>query len=260
MVEGLEENLRQPSSRIFIDKTGRPYSQESGLRELLPTDFGVMVAVGPQALSYLQDRRWPGTVVYAMVLNPERFFWKSASICGISLNLNPWKQLLAVTKIFPNIERLGILFNPEKNLKWFQQAKTIMTLKRLVLVPLEVNQRSDIPKLFSPPGPKVDAILFIPDQTVISRSMISYVIKESLRFSIATFGFNRFFHESGAALSFIIDYHKIGQETAAMVQTLSNDHQCVSSGPPFSVLLNQKAISTLGLTISQPLPKGVLSE
>jgi hypothetical protein len=81
---------------------------------LRPADFTVMVAVGPQALSYLRDRRWPGTVLYAMVLNPERFFWESARIGGISLNLNPWKQLLAVARTFPAIKRLGILFNPEK--------------------------------------------------------------------------------------------------------------------------------------------------
>lgn len=260
MVQGLEENLERPSTRIFLDKTGKPYNQENHLRELKSSDFGVMVAVGPQALSYLHDHHWPGTVLYAMVLNPERFFWESAKVCGISLNLSPWKQLLAVTRIFPKIKRLGILFNPEKNLKWFKQAKAIMTLKRLSLVPLEVNQRSDIPKLFTPPGPQVDAILFIPDQTVISRSIISYVIKESLRLGIATFGFNRFFHESGAALSFIIDYHKIGQDMAQMVKTQANGESCVSTGPPFSALLNQKAIKTLEISIPQRLPEGVLIE
>ena len=260
MVQGLEKNLERDSTRIFLDKAGKPYSRESHVQGLKPSDFGIMVAVGPQALSYLRDRHWPGTVIYAMVLNPARFFWKSAQICGISLNLNPWKQLLAVTGIFPNIERLGILFNPEKNLKWFQQAKTIMTLKRLSLVPLEVNQRSDIPKLFTPPGPQVDAILFIPDQTVISQSMISYVIKESFRLGIATFGFNRFFYESGAALSFIIDYQAIGQNIARMVQSLANGGSGASTGPPFSVLLNRKAIKKLKIPIPEQLPKGVSIE
>ena len=260
MVQGLEENLEQPSTRIFLDKTGKPYSRENRLQELKPSGFEVMVAVGPQALSYLRDRHWPGTVLYAMVLNPERFFWEGARVSGISLNLNPWKQLLTVARIFPEIKRLGILFNPAKNQKWFQQAKTVMTLKRLVLVPLEVNQRSDIPKLFTPPGPHVDAILFIPDQTVISKSMISYVIKESLRLGIATFGFNRFFYESGAALSFIIDYHKIGREMAYMVRTSAKGGHGASTGPPFSVLLNRKAIKTLGISMPEQLPAGVLSK
>jgi len=260
MVQGLEENLEQSSARIYLDKAGKPYSQESRLQELKPSDFGVMVAVGPQALSFLRDRHWPGTVLYTMVLNPGRFFWEGARIYGISLNLSPWKQLLTVAKIFPKVARLGILFNPEKNLKWFQQAKTVMTFKRLSLVPLKVNQRSDIPKLFIHPGPQVDAILFIPDQTVISRSMITYVIKESLRLGIATFGFNRFFYESGAALSFIIDYHTIGQNIARMLQSLANGGRCDSTGPPFSVLLNQKAVKALGLTMPQQLPEGVIIE
>ncbi len=260
MVQGLEENLEQSSTRIYLDKDGKPYSQESRFQELRSADFTVMVAVGPQALAYLQSRRWPGDVLYAMVLNPARFFWKSAHLGGISLDLSPWKQLLTVNRVFPQIKRLGVLYSPEKNQTWFNRAKAVMTFKNLVLVPLQVKQRSDIPSLFAPPGPQVDAILFIPDQTVISQSMISYVIKESLRLGIATFGFNRFFHESGAALSFIIDYHKIGQEMAEMVRTLLNGGSYVSTGPPFSVLLNQKAIKTLGISIPQNLPAGVLSE
>ncbi|MEA2107905.1 MAG: ABC transporter substrate binding protein [Pseudomonadota bacterium] len=260
MVQGLEKNLKQTSARIYLDKAGKPYSQESRFQELKSTDFTVMVAVGPQALAYLQNRRWPGDVLYAMVLNPERFFWKDAKTGGISLDLSPWKQLLTVNRVFPQIKRLGVLYNPEKNQTWFNRAKTVMTFKNLALVPLQVNRRADIPALFNPPGPEVDAILFIPDQTVISRSMITYVIKESLRLGISTFGFNRFFHESGAALSFIIDYEAIGRQIAAMVQTRTNGNNCATAEPPFTVLLNRKVIDSLKIPVAGTLPEGVIVE
>jgi len=260
MVQGLEENLKQITARVYLDKTGKPYSQESRLQELRPDDFGVMVAVGPQALSYFRDHHWPGMVLYAMVLNPERFFWEGAQIRGISLNLSPWKQLLTVNRIFPQIKRLGVLYNPEKNQTWFNRAKTVMTFKNLALVPLQVNRRADIPALFNPSGPQVDAILFIPDQTVISRSIITYVIKESLRLGIPTFGFNRFFHESGAALSFIIDYKAIGQQVAEMVQTITDNSNRTAAEPPFTVLLNRKVIDSLKIPTSPTLPEGVIVE
>ncbi len=260
MVQGLEKNLKQTSARIYLDKAGKPYSQENRLQELQPSDFRVMVAVGPQALSYLRDRRWPGNVLYAMVLNPARFFWKSASLGGISLDLSPWKQLLTVNRVFPQIKQLGVLYNPEKNQTWFNRAKTVMTFKNLALVPLQVNRRADIPALFNPPGPEVDAILFIPDQTVISRSMITYVIKESLRLGIPTFGFNRFFHESGAALSFIIDYEAIGRQVAEMVKTITHGGSLATAEPPFTVLLNQKVINSLKIPVARTLPEGVIVE
>ncbi len=260
MVQGLEKNLKQTSARIYLDKTGKPYSQESRFQELKAADFTVMVAVGPQALAYLQSRRWTGNVLYAMVLNPERFFWESAGLGGISLDLSPWKQLFTVNRVFPQIKRLGVLYNPEKNQAWFNRAKAVMTFKNLVLIPLQIKQRSDIPKLFTPPGPQVDAILFIPDQTVISRSMITYVIKESLRLGIPTFGFNRFFHESGAALSFIIDYEAIGRHLAEMVQTATHGGNRAAAEPPFTVLLNRKVIDSLKILTARTLPEGVIVE
>ena len=260
MVQGLEENLELPSARIFLDKAGKPYSQESRFQELQPSDFTVMVAVGPQALSYLHDRRWPGEVLYAMVLNPERFFWKDAKTGGISLDLSPWKQLRTVNRVFPHIKRLGVLYNPEKNQAWFNQAKTVMTFKNLALVPLQVKRRADIPALFNPPGPGVDAILFIPGQTVISQSIITYVIKESLRLGIATFGFNRFFYESGAALSFIIDYEAIGRQVAEMARRITHGGGRSTAEPPFTVLLNRKVIDSLKMPIAATLPAGVFVE
>lgn len=260
MVQGLEENLGLPSARIFLDQDGKPYSQESRFQELQPSDFTVMVTVGPQALSYLHDRRWPGDVLYAMVLNPERFFWKGAKTGGISLDLSPWKQLLTVNRVFPGIKRLGVLYNPAKNQAWFNRAKTVMTFKNLALVPLQVKRRADIPALFHPPGPEVDAILFIPDQTVISQSIITYVIKESLRLGIATFGFNRFFYESGAALSFIIDYQAIGRRVAEMARVITKGGGLSTAEPPFTVLLNRKVIDSLKIPIAASLPEGVFVE
>jgi putative ABC transport system substrate-binding protein len=248
MVKALEKDLKQPSVRILLDGGGKPYSQESRYQELRPGDFSVMVTVGPEALDYLLEHHWPGRILYAMVLNPDRFPWHpEQSPCGISLNIDPWRQLITVNRVFPEIKRLGVIFNPEKNRGWFRQAKAVMTLKQMSLAALEVKRRADIPALFAPPGPEVDAILFIPDQTVISRSTISYVIKESLRLGIPTFGFNRFFHDSGAALSFIIDYEEIGRRLAGMVHAVVTDNTCTPAGPPFTVWLNDKVIKTLKL-------------
>jgi len=260
MVQGLEKNLDQTTIRVFLDSYGNPYSQETRFQELRPKDFSAMVAVGPRALAYLKEHHWPGKIIYAMVLNPERFSWKTADLCGISLNLNPWKQLITVARVFPRLRRLGILFNPEKNQRWFTKAKTLMNLKNLTLIPLKIKERADIPKLFIPPGPQVDGILFIPDQTVISQSIITYVIKEAMRLKIATFGFNHFFYDAGAALSFIINYQEIGSKIATLVKKVTQKGNCVSSGPPFTVLLNRKAIDTLGITMAQPLPLGVSIE
>jgi len=82
----------------------------------------------------------------------------------------------------------------------------------------------------------------------------------NLSFSILIYRFNRFFYESGAALSFIIDYRAIGQNIARMIQSLADGGGCSSTGPPFSVLLNRKAIEKLELSMPRQLPEGVIIE
>lgn len=261
MVNSLEERLESDSVRIYLDQAGKPYSQNSRFQELRPDDFSVMVAVGPEALALLLERRWPGTLLYSMVLNPEQFDWGETAGHGISLNLDPWRQLNAINRVLPGIARLGVIFNPDKNRRWFDRARTVMTLIRgLELVPLEVRRRTEISGLFTPPGPKVDAILFIPDQTVISRSIITWVIKESLRLGIATCGFNRFFHESGAALSFVIDYERIGAEMAAMARAVITGQEVTSGGPPFTIIMNRKVLESLDLEPAAVLDETVVVE
>jgi putative ABC transport system substrate-binding protein len=258
MVEGLEENLDIPVCRIFLDKNNGPYSPDPCFKRLDPENFPVLVAVGPRALSYLTARNWPSPVAYGMVLNPDRFVGNRDTYCGVSLNFNLWEQVYTITKTFPDVRKLGVLFDPANNQKWFNSARSLMVLKGIMLVPLSVSERSEILKIVKAAGPRVDAILFIPDKTVISRTIIQHVIKEAIKIGIPTVGYNRFFHESGAALSFLIDYRWVGEQVAGQVSALIEGQPCSSFGPRNQAMLNRNVVRTLGVRLATHLPPEVL--
>jgi putative tryptophan/tyrosine transport system substrate-binding protein len=257
MVEGLEERLGPPACRIFLDEKETPYSQDPRFEAMEPGRFEAMVAVGPRALSFLIQKNWPSPILYGMVLNPERFAPKDVPVCGVSLNLDPLEQLTLIQATFPEVKRIGVLFDPANNQEWFEKARMSATSTPVSLVPLASSNRTDLTSVIREKRTDVDAILFIPDSTVISKALIQHLIKEAFLLGIPAVGYNLFFHESGAALSFVVDYRWVGERVAALVEAVSREGPCAPSGPGFKAVLHRGVVRTLGLKLASPLPAAV---
>lgn len=254
MVEGLEKALDLPACRIFLDEKETPYSQDPRFEAMEPGRFEAMVAVGPRALSFLIQKNWPSPILYGMVLNPERFAPKDVHVCGVSLNLDPLEQLTLIQATFPEVKRIGVLFDPANNQEWFEKARTSAASAPVSLVPLASSNRADLTSVLRERREDVDAILFVPDSTVISKALIQHLIKEAVLLGIPAVGYNLFFHESGAALSFVVDYRGVGERVAALVKAVSRKGPCAPSGPGFKAVLHRGVVRTLGLKLASPLP------
>ncbi len=246
MVEGLEAELKLPVQRFFFDKQGVPYSLSGPSATLESKDFSALVAVGPEALRFLAASKNGRHLVYGMVLNPENVIAdREAPPCGVSLNIPAESQFAAILHYLPGLKRLGVLFDPANNQPWFNNAQVMAEAMGFRLVPLQVNSlegRMDIVGDFS----GLDAILFIPDKSVISKPVIQYVIKEGLLNRIPTIGYNRFFYDSGAALTFMINYHNVGRQVARQVESLLAGDQCGEAVvPDYEMLFNRDVRQSL---------------
>lgn len=250
MVEGLESRLGNlPVQRFFLDEQGKPYSLGDRGAKLDPSQYAAFVAVGPEALRYLLPRAGSVPLVYGMVLSPENVMGAAdKSVCGVSLNIPVKDQLTAIRQHVPAVARLGVLFDPENNRAWFEDARIVATAMGLELVPLRVNRQSaklDIIGDFSSLG----TILFIPDKSIISKAVIQHVIKQAVLHRTPVVGYNQFFYDSGAALSFIIDYPMVGQQVAAQVLQLLAGGKCQgTTAPNFAVKVNDDAWRVLNIT------------
>jgi len=189
-------------------------------------------------------------LIYGMVLNPELVIGAADKLpCGVSLNIPVRAQLSTIRQHLPAVARLGVLFDPENNQAWFENAATVAASMGMQIVPLRVNRQSaklDIIGDFT----KVDTILFIPDKSIISKAVIQHVIKQAVLHRIPVVGYNQFFYDSGAALSFIIDYPTVGHQVAAQVQQLLAGDKCQETiAPSFATRVNEDALRALGLKI-----------
>ena len=251
-VEGFQSGLANKAgiiTRVFnlekLDDKGRvELFREPGVKE-----FALFVAVGPEAALSV----WKGigregaSRIYFMVLNPEKVFGPKKRGCGISLNIPVQTQIEMIGRGFPSVRRLGLLYDPELNSDFFRKAAGAASFSSLTVVPLRVSSKKDIPSVLKRGWKDMDALWFIPDRTVISESIVKYVIKEAFLRKVPVIGYNRFFYETGAALAFVFDYKELGQQCAQKALRILSGEDCLDTPPLFHVWLNEGVAEKLGL-------------
>ena len=253
MVTGFEGAIDLPVVRVFLDEKGVPFSHDPRYKGLGLHNYAYIIAVGPSALSYLcthiskQDMH---KFLYAMVLDPEKIIPEGIEICGISLNLFSGAQISKIPKVLPGIKRIGVFFDPANNKAWFSKTREFGKVKGIEFIPLHVQVRSDMNRLYGKGYKGVDALLFIPDRSVISPTIIKHVIKQSLARKIPVIGYNQFFYQSGAAMSFVLNYKGIGLQMAEMVTSLLKGGLCAFISPAHDVMLNRKVLKILDVKIN----------
>lgn len=246
-VAGIQERLAEAKKETVLfnleDFSGR---SRAVLAERLKEQsaFSLAVAVGPEAARFADAQRFSFPFLYTMVLNPDAILERA--FCGISLRIPVSVQLDKIHQALPDVKRIGILYDPEYNREFIQKAVQ-GGIEGVTVVPLAADSTKDIPRLLKANWEKMDGLWLIPDRTVISESIVQYIIKQALLQRIPVIGYNRFFYESGAAVAFVFDYQRIGVQTATLALAVMAGQPCESPVPWFETWLHPRVIQRLGI-------------
>ena len=251
MVKVVEETLDIPLCRVFFDKKGQVYSLDSKLSSLDSREWEFIVAVGPDALSRLVKEQVQIPVFYGMVLNPDRIISNNGMFCGVTLDLFTPERIRTFKQILPGLHRLAVMYNPGSNQIYQKIIEKINQVSGVKALPFEVLSESDIPGALKLAVKEADAIYFIPDHTVISPAIVKFIIKYGISRSIPSLGYNRFFFESGAVLSFSIDYTVIGRQVSDMITQFKKSGECMSKDPEADLLYNEKVADLLKMEVNE---------
>lgn len=224
--------------------------QKALVDRLSRKEYRVYVAIGPLAVRFLWDDLEPetGALFYSMVLNPEKMV-PGDGACGVSLNLPVAEQLRAVRRTLPGVEKIGLLFDPENNSDFYDEARA-WDEPGLSVVPVPVSSRKDIPAVLKDHWEKIDALWLIPDRTVTTESLIRYILREAIYNRVPAIGYNRFFYESGAVLSFVFDYREIGGQCGEEVLRVLAGGPCDRRSPFYRLWLNEKVAKSMAVSLA----------
>ncbi len=251
-VQGFQNHLAQSGadkpSVHFLDPDYDPaHTLLTGkLRGENPT---LIAAVGPEATGYLWTT-FPDAIthkLYAMVLNPERVVPGNASLSGVPLNIPIEVQVQELGKTFPHLGRVGLIYDPANNAQFAGAARIAAQSHGISIIDLQVRSRADIMKVLESRWKDIGALWVIPDATVISESLIHFILKGAIANNVAVFGYNRFFTDSGAALALVCDYEAIGRQTAALALATLAGKPDPNVVPAYEVVVNTRVLKTLGI-------------
>ncbi len=212
--------------------------------------FQSCIAVGPEAARFIWneiDGSNMATRLYTMVLNPEHVIPEPDILCGIPLNIPVKQQMRDIAEFLPALKTVGLLFDPAHNQQFLKDASAFTRNVDFSVLPIRVGSRKEIPLTLKGVWANIGALWLIPDQTVISESLVRYIIKDAIANGVAVVGYNRFFYDSGAGMVMVMDYHKIGRQVGQYWLERVAGEACRAKVPDYQILLNPAVLEKTGL-------------
>jgi len=232
---------------------------ESVVQDAINRGGGLILAVGPEATYLVGKYSISVPKIFTMVLNPEKLLDTKTLYHGVSINLPVSLQLEQIKSAFPGRKRIGILYTQELNQNTVDSISAKALDSGLLVVGLPIASQKEISKVLISPQFTIDVLWIIPDRTIGSEKILKYLIKDMLLKKIPVVGFNEWFSENGAILSFSLDYQDIGEQSAELAQKLLREGSSFTPviEEPFKVrtIVNMKVAGKLGIAISDDLIK-----
>jgi putative ABC transport system substrate-binding protein len=240
------KSFRENSSFEIIAEISIEGDAESGkksVEKILSYHPDLLYAVGPEAAYASVKTAGNLPVLYAMVSNPSKLGISGEHVYGIDLTISNELQIHEIKKVFPDVRKIGIIHDPS----YSNISDMVSRAKEsgLEVVPVPVSKGSEIPDTFKSSKDRFDILWMIPDKTVTTKGSITYLMENALFSGIPVVGFNRWFAENGASLSFEVDYQAIGIQSVKIAKMILEKEPSLKQGS----FLPEKIIRNINLKV-----------
>lgn len=185
----------------------------------------LLVALGGEAARFAEEQfpALPRVVALAPGVSPTT----ETPLALLTSEVPASVQMRWIGDVLPDVSAIGIVYDPRASQRIVDELSTAATTassgraRPLSIVPIAVGAENEIPAAFKRARSGIQALLFVPDSTVITKGSINYLLKETIAAQIPAIGFNWYFVDNGAVLAFGIDYPALGRQTAKMARQLA---------------------------------------
>nr|MBF0222990.1 hypothetical protein [Desulfobulbaceae bacterium] len=209
----------------------------------------VLVAVGAKALAAVANLPLP--IVYLMVVNPEKISQGKDNITGVRVTVDPEKELAAIAEYLPTVKKIGIIYDPDNSAAQIDLlTRAVLNNSRLTLLPREVSLAKEVNAVLTRIGPSVEALLLVPDTTVLTAENLDIFSLYSLNSRKPLIAFAPQYLKHGAALALYSTPTAMGEQAGQMVLRLLAG-ETIDQIPPeasqtLTVETNSRILNKLG--------------
>ncbi|MFQ5580575.1 MAG: ABC transporter substrate-binding protein [Nitrospiria bacterium] len=236
-----------------FDLKGNPNRIHQLRESTQDSDKEIILAVGLMAAKAAKEAYAGTPTVFCMVFNPERFSLKGKLSTGVSMDIPPSLILREIKTLFPEVGRIGILYDPEKNQQLVDTAWKAAKSQGVALLAEAVRSEKMLSKALENLEGKIDFLWIAPDSTVVTPRSIGFIFLQALRNEIPIVTFSEALVRRGAVAAFSPDYASVGEEAGRLVlQILKGkrpDQIPLRNAVKARLILNLKMARKLGVRL-----------
>ena len=219
-------------------------------RKIRASEASLVVAVGLKAALAAKLEIVDIPIVYMMILDPSKHNLNAPNMTGTLLEIPAERQFKILRAFLPELRRLGVLSNSGSQPKVKDTIAQAAT-QSFQLQAFPVESEKDVPQQLRSLVASTDALLLVPDATVLTNESIGYILETSLARRVPVIGFSPEFTRLGALLSVSVSYGEVGRETGVLAKRiLEGDRKLPAKPIPIErlkITVNLKTARFLGI-------------
>ncbi len=220
VTKNFEAEMRKQRPEIqFIQM--RSSDVKKDLLSIKETQPALVFALGSDSVRKASQQLSDRPMLATMILG-NNALQGQAHATAITLDMPIVKQLQWHQRFLPEAKRVGVLYNPQSNQKWVDQASRIADKLGLEIVAVKVKSPQDITSALKSLNNRVDSILAIPDKMVYSSNTAKVVLLFSFRNRIPFIGLSGAWVKAGALYALDWDYSDLGRQSADIALKILN--------------------------------------
>lgn len=234
--------------------------REDSLMTEIENDRPTLIfAVGTEAAMLAKNNIRDIPVIFSMVLNPvESGVVKSVrhpddNITGISLKISIEKQFRKIKEIFPNVHKIGMLYDAKNMVGLKKEAESAAENLDLTLVAKAVNSTGEVDDALNEVINEADILWAGVDKLIYNPQSAQHILLATLRNKIPFMAFSSNYVNAGALMALECDYVDIGRQSADLAIKVLNGEKAseipVVSPRMTRLVINEKTAQLIGVKI-----------
>jgi len=210
-----------------------------------------ILALGARAAKLAREEFTDVPVIYCLVFNPFELGLEAANISGVAMIASPDSQFESFKAVLPSLKRLGVLYDPNKSSRWVESAKKAAPRYGIELVERRITSAEGVSRALKEIISNIDALWLLPDTTVVSKEVFSYLLNVTLDKQRPIFAFSEGLVKSGALLALSPDYRETGAKVGELINAVLSGDSNYSPlvYPSGKLYINSKTAEAVGIRI-----------
>jgi putative ABC transport system substrate-binding protein len=218
-------------------------------RKIRASEASLVVAVGLKAALAAKLEIVDIPIVYMMILDPSKHNLTATNMTGTLLEIPADRQFKILRAFLPDLRRVGMLSNSGNQAK-LKDTVAQAAAQSFQLHAFPVDSEKDVPQQLRALLGSADALLLVPDSTVLTNESIGFILETSLAKRIPVIGFSPEFTRLGALLSLSVSYGEVGRETGLLAKRILDGDRKLPAKPipieRLKITVNLKTARFLG--------------